>query len=471
MTHHGLSQIIDHFHHCARHPNGTFGRLLKRNPVTKPKDEAKARDLLFKLAASMSGHQKSSHVPAGFTFLGQFIDHDITLDVVSRLGMPGAKPGNIPNLRTPRLELDNVYGSGPEASNFLYKDEGAAKYLLTGNRKSKHDLTRNSQCTALIGDFRNDENLFVSQLQLQFLKFHNYVMSEVAGGKIKKGRHDGEDDFEFARRIVIWHYQWIVRHEFLEHIVAPAVLKKVRQWLAKGDLPGPFKKARYQPLIPVEFSVAAYRYGHAQVNSRYRVNKKYPDLPIFESGNRPNAGFSFIPEDYAIDWRHFFEIKGSKPQYAARIAPHMAAELASLPFVNKDDTDPEKIRRRSLPYRNILRDRLTFELVEGRDAARAFGAKALDRNHAVKDAGLGKIPLWYYVLQEADEKFDGRLGDVGGTIVATVLLRLLIEDRESHWHEPKWKPFLGSKAGDFKMADLILCAQQDKDKGYAPGSC
>jgi hypothetical protein len=61
-----------------------------------------------------SGVAGDSSIPGGYTYLGQFINHDITAtpgDV--KLDFTGKKgPDNIPNERTPKLDLDCLYGLG-----------------------------------------------------------------------------------------------------------------------------------------------------------------------------------------------------------------------------------------------------------------------------------------------------------------------------------------------------------------------
>jgi len=48
---------------------------------------------------------------AGFTFLGQFLDHDMTFDPTSSLARR-QDPESIRNFRIPALDLDSVYGGG-----------------------------------------------------------------------------------------------------------------------------------------------------------------------------------------------------------------------------------------------------------------------------------------------------------------------------------------------------------------------
>ncbi len=46
-------------------------------------------------------------MPAGFTYLGQFVDHDITLDLTS-IGDKLEDPTGVENFRTPALDLDSI---------------------------------------------------------------------------------------------------------------------------------------------------------------------------------------------------------------------------------------------------------------------------------------------------------------------------------------------------------------------------
>ena len=143
---------------------GRFGRLFPLG--TKFKDgRGRTRTLkphpadiqsLRKLgAANGSMHSKSdadnrdSIIPAGYTFLGQFVDHDITFDTVSSLDKPILDIDS-ENARTATLDLDSVYGGGPERTPFLYN----MPYLLTGKQLAtgRYDLLRRTTVTAENGE-------------------------------------------------------------------------------------------------------------------------------------------------------------------------------------------------------------------------------------------------------------------------------------------------------------------------------
>src|SRR5262249_53274304 len=122
-------------------------------------------------------------IAAGYTYLGQFIDHDLTFDPVSSLQREN-DPNALVDFRTPRFDLDCVYGRGPDDQPYLYQHDGVRMPLgrpLPGNNDDPNtrDVPRNSPDAgpkrALIGDPRNDENVIVSQLQGVFLRFHNRV--------------------------------------------------------------------------------------------------------------------------------------------------------------------------------------------------------------------------------------------------------------------------------------------------------
>src|SRR5712692_2426354 len=108
------------------------------------------------------------------TEVGESGGHDLTFDPVSKLQRDN-DPDALEDFRTPRFDLDNVYGRGPDESPFLY-DANSEKFVIGKNGVGEEDLPRSPNVRALIGDPRNDENLIVSQLHLAFLKYHNAVV-------------------------------------------------------------------------------------------------------------------------------------------------------------------------------------------------------------------------------------------------------------------------------------------------------
>jgi hypothetical protein len=457
-----------HAPHSRYFASGKFGRLFPTLPPLRLRDtsDPDLRQALVDLGAAGGimdpGHADNSgqntdnkKIPAGFGFLGQFIDHDITLDVSSSLERQN-DPEGIENFRTPVLELDSVYGSGPEASPYLYDSDGV--HLLVEERHGIDQLPRTSVNAAIIGDPRNDENLIISRLQLAFIQFHNAVVDALAANGTA-----GEHLFEEAQRLVRWHYQWIVLHEFLPLTIG----KKLTDDIYTGDCTGGgrlFYHWRHEPFIPIEFAVAAYRFGHSQIPGQLKVNDEFnggAEIPLFDPDEIGDidpddlSGFGVEGSRRYVDWKYFFKTSSTKPQPTKHIDRILAAELLDLPFV----PDPA---RSSLAVRNLLRGH-SFGLPSGQAVACAMCIDPLskkDLEHA--EPFSEATPLWYYILEEARVVAGGEhLGPVGGRIVGEVLIGLLEGDRMSFVRQnPKWTPEdegLGTTS-DFGMADLLKFA-------------
>ena len=425
---------------------------------------------LVTLMESRRRTRQNLSVPAGFTYLGQFIDHDITLDLTPVLDRE-RDPRALVNFRTPRLDLDSVYGLGPAAQPFLYdwkESEPPGTRLLVGHNAvdATDDLPRNQQGRALIGDARNDENVIVAQLHLLFIRFHNAVVDHLS----REGTPDAEL-FETARRIVRWHYQWIAVHEFLSKVVGTEVARAVLDEPAgEGTAPAirrEFFTWQGEPFIPVEFSGAAYRFGHSMVRNDYGIKRLPasgpggPAIPLFPD----LAGSTWLHKEHVIDWERFFALDGRAPQAGAAIDTTLAAPLFHLP-----GGDPK------LPRRNLLRGR-KLGLPSGQEVACAMREPALAEEELrvdetverrAREVLLRSTPLWYYILCEAETKGGGEgrgpagkhLGPVGGRIVAEVLVGLLEGDPSSYLgREPSWRPGELGTGRDFTMAELVTFTQ------------
>ncbi|MEM1300571.1 MAG: heme peroxidase family protein [Pseudomonadota bacterium] len=420
-----------------------FGRMFHLPPSYVPADVLKH---VGKAGGPMDDKGKPSRtktVPVGHVFFGQFVDHDITLDVSSSFSRVN-EPSEIENVRTPTLDLDCVYGSGPEPHPFLYDQaNGPMKgvRLLTGADQKgggvqKFDLLRNPQGTAVIGDPRNDENRIVSQIQLGMINFHNHVAETLrteAYNENPKRDLKGHDLFVEARRTTTWHYQWGVVNDFLVAMCGEAVVKDI---LACG-------RQYYCPLvphIPIEFAVAAYRFGHSMAPMKIQVQNKGKHFELFskELGN----GFSPVPsKDAVVDMREiFFVPTKSGTQTAETLDTLMASELLALPFITNDEN--------SLATRNLLRGN-SFLLPGGDKIAEKMGrpedeiAKVMKKIHHLSKGEITEgAPLWLYLLAEGEVvgretspgKFDKGegLGPVGARIVAEVMIGLLELDEESY---------------------------------------
>ena len=426
--------------------------MFRALPAFAPTDAA-----LKKLADSMADTPGPSgdnpDIPSGYTYLGQFVDHDITFDPVSSLDRVN-DPDALNTFRTPRFDLDSLYGRGQADSPYLYDQEDPASLLVgrnTGPENEPVDLPRNQQGRALIGDPRNDVHTIVGQLHLAFIRFHNAVVDRLRFGT------PPEELFAEARRIVTWHYQWVVIHDFLGRLVGPELLGEVlvtskRTGKARAELS--FFTWRTQPFVPVEFSAAAYRFGHSMVRETYRINDTLEPLPILTDIRIANrlqhfGGFRTLPKGWTVQWKHLFPLSDDPPQMSRKIDTRLAAPMRKLPPLIDN-------ARRSLGLINMLRGR-SLQLPSGQAVATAMGTTVSNA-----DLGLvGETPLWFYLLRESEIIGKGRrLGPTGGRIVAEVLVGLLKGDPSSFLRQqPAWKPELPSaEPGRFTMIDLLRFA-------------
>ena len=487
-------------------PEG-FGRIFPQLPafataspalaaalldIGKPGGILDARDDLSKgpillitdLALSQNNPNNSTHT-AGSTFLGQFVDHDLTFDTTSLLGVP-KPPKNAPNGRTPAFDLDSVYGRGPELDPQLYDPSDRAKLKVESGGKFE-DLPRAANKSAIIADPRNDEHMIIAGLQAAFLKFHNRAVELV---RSQGGSGDDEDRldrafdgdggergnvFRRARRLTTWHYQWVVLHELLPQFVSQSLVDDLQRRGPRFFRPG------QRDLMPVEFQGAAYRFGHSMVRPSYRANLKgNPDGSpffglIFDNGQNGKddpddlRGGKRAPRRF-IGWQTFFKFDdaaaGAEVKPNKKIDTKISTSLFNLIPGTIAGTEQNPT---SLPQRNLLRQ-VTWSLPSGQAIAKVMGVPPLSKQDLSELGAYSGLkldestPLWYYVLKEAQLIGNGeRLGPVGGRIVGEVFVGLLRADRSSYLAAaPRWKPTLPSGvSGSFRMVDFLTFAQVD----------
>jgi hypothetical protein len=452
---HGKTAAITPIHAPgSRSYQGPFGRLFRNLPAWEPAgaDEAAKIADLERLALEMveknpgDAAGDNETIPSGYTYFGQFVDHDLTFDPRSSLQKAG-DPDNLENFRTPAFDLDCVYGRGPDDQPYMY-DGG--KFLIGDNGQGDEDLVRNSLGRAIIGDKRNDENIIVSQLQLVFLKFHNAVFAV-------------EKNFEETQRQVRWHYQWVVIHDWLKKLCGDKLVDDI---LYGSGCPGKAKLCFYHyhdnPFMPVEFSVAAYRLGHSMIRGRYKINTTVPVLPTFDMAADGNPlgdfrGFRPLPAKWTIDWSFFLDFAGNagsqpKPQPSRELDKFLTNPVLQMPDQVADPVPPPAPASvaRSLAFRNLLRG-WRLGLPSGQTVARRIGATALP---------APELPLWRYILEEAMVQQKGkRLGEVGSRIVAETFIGLLAADPSSYYASfPNWVPTLAKQGKNFKLKHIVQVA-------------
>ena len=448
--------------------------------------------------------EENRGLPAAYTYLGQFVDHDLTFDPTSHLRefLDRDQLRALVNFRTPRFDLDNLYGRGPDDQPYMY--DGVHMLLgepMSGNPfdQGAVQVPRGPSGRALIGDPRNDENRIVAQLHAIFLRFHNQV-AEQRGGK--------NASFQDVRQQVRWHYQWVLVNDFLPTMMETGTYRSV--------FPDPHEAVTSIPrlrdgleLMPVEFSVAAYRFGHSMIRPEYRLNTTVQRRPIFSTDTDDAAdlgGFRPIPVDWAIDWQFFIDLEhgaapaaadplfdpiARKPQRSYKIDTSLVSPLGNLPA--RVATDPS-----ILALRNLQRG-ATFELPSGQEVAKALGVEPIADDELVigkataddpkkpiaqvASGFAGHAPLWTYILSEAQvtswknadptlskDDIPIKLGPVGGRIIAEVFASLLRGDPTSYLHaDSAFRPIAEfTHNGTFGLAELINVALGRTPSARAP---
>jgi hypothetical protein len=452
--------------------------------IGKPGGVLDARDnlaagpvaLIADPALSVDNANNAEHT-AGTTFVGQFLDHDMTFDLGSKLGVP-VDPEDSLNTRTPAFDLDSVYGGGPSRSPELYlTGRDSIKFRVESGGQFE-DLPRRSNGTAIISDPRNDENLMIAGLQAAFYLFHNHAVDEV---RRRQPRLSNDDVFREARRLTTWHYHWLILNEVLPLFIGRDLVEDI---LFRG-------RKFYRPsvgFIPVEFQGAAYRFGHSMVRPSYRANLAGDNGAAFfgmifdpegegQSDPIDLRGGARAPRRF-IDWETFFDFGSiARPSGTGTLGEDMrpnklidariSTPLFNIPLAAIASGDPPT----SLPQRNLLRQ-VTWSLPSGQRIAREMGIEPLNPSELGELRGYGlalerSTPLWYYVLKEGGVRGKGvRLGPVGGHIVGEVIIGLLQMDEESYLTQnPLWRPTLptimGSLSEEFRIIDFLAYAGVD----------
>jgi len=428
----------------------------------------------------------AGQVPAGFTYLGQFIDHDLTFDK-SPLMEGTVSPAELEQNRSPSLDLDSLYGAGPQ-------DPGSARFYSDGLHlkvgsadggppSAGFDLPRTGTGTlaqkraALIPDPRNDENLAVAQIHLAMIRFHNRVVDTLPASVPAAQR------FDQARKKVTKHYQWMILHDFLPRICQKAIVDDVFTNGRKAFEVG--ASAMAVPTMPIEFSVAAYRLGHSMVRHKYSWNVNFPDATLgqlfdFSGLSGDLGGGTRLPNIWIADFRRLFKfeqadlvVPGAKLNKAMRIDTKLVNPLRHLRV-------PDPNPRKNLAFRNLTRANMvtlatgqqmatflknkgvaltTLTAAQVRDGLN--GANLAGLSQAQRTAVVANTPLWFYILREA-ELNNGKLNGVGARIVAETFHRAMQGSKFSIVRNTAFKPNLGPNKPNFAMTDLLFVAFRGK---------
>jgi hypothetical protein len=446
--------------------------------------------------AMAAGGGGASQIPAGFTYLGQFVDHDLTFDKTSVMLGENVSPAQLLQARSPSLDLDSLYGAGPTDPGSAKFYEADAIHLKMGKTapiggvvaKQGFDLPRGAGTTAaakrkaIIPDPRNDENLAVAQTHLAFIRFHNRVVDTLPAS-VPPGQR-----FAKAREIVTKHYQWMLRTDYLPRICAPAAVNNVFNKGRKAFEVGVTPTA--VPTMPIEFSVAAFRLGHSMIRRAYNWNKFFDDgsgtldlLFAFSGHSGDLGGGQRLPGNWIADFRRLYDFKEAgradlavpegRFNRAMRIDTTLVNPLKSLPGFPSGP-------RANLAFRNLARAKMvrlatgqqmaTFLKNRGVAVTKLANVQIRDGKNGAKLDGLTQpqrtallknTPLWFYVLREAEFN-QGKLKGVGARIVAETFHRAMEGSQASIVRDPAWRPSLGPNNTTFRMVDLLLFAFEGK---------
>jgi hypothetical protein len=489
---------------AASVPAFRFTRMGPKG-INRQLGEPNRKKIAREMAAGGGGQ---SQIPAGFTYLGQFIDHDLTFDKTLVMLGQNVSPAQLLQGRSPSLDLDSLYGAGPqdpESAKFYSDDRHLkmGKTLAEGGLAAKDgfDLPRGAGNTvvkkrkAIIPDPRNDENLAVAQTHLALMRFHNRVVDTLPAAVPPAQR------FEKARELVTKHYQWMIRTDYLPRICAPGVVNDV--WSNGRKAFEPNATPTDVPTMPIEFSVAAFRLGHAMIRRQYNWNGIFDfgsgtlDLLFrFSAGSRDLGDGPRLPSTWIADWRRLYDFKeANKPGLAVpasqfnramRIDTTLVDPLKNLPAGSFGGGAPPGDDRRNLAFRNLTRAKMvklatgqqmaTFLKNKGVNLTKLTKAQIRDGKNgadlslltqAQRQALLTNTPLWFYILREA-EWGGGRLKGVGARIVAETIHRAMEGSTHSIVRDPSWRPSLGPDNNTFRMVHLLLFAFENKKALLAP---
>jgi hypothetical protein len=417
---------------------------------------------------SQNDRKPKAGIPLGYLYLGQFIDRDMTFPQFGA-DQGDNQPPFFGKYEAP-FDLHSIYGYGPKVQPYLFHRDRLHMQLGASVSGNPHDpdareVPRTADgASALIGDSRNDQDIIISQLHAMMLRFHNRV-ADLMGGK----------SLLEIQRTVRFHFQWLVIYDFLSTMIGAETLH--------GLLPpsGPHLLKLYEPAlggIPIEFSLAVFRFGHSMVRPSLDLNSTVGQVPVVSTNRRADSttGNRPCPLGWAVDWSLFFNMcaaacETTRVQYARNIGPSIWNPFGSV----VDCPAPL-----GLSFRNLMRG-LRSGLPSGQAVSEAMGVAPVPNDQLMVGGATDRAsssnkllkafskqfrnnaPLWYYILAEAQQQFVNnecavRLGPVGGRIVGEVLIGLMLSNPDSYLsQEPEFRPhaMLCSPDGHFGMKDLL----------------
>lgn len=452
----------------------------------------KTEKLMLSLAQRMNQPDNSlpkdnPRIPSGYTYLAQLVAHDISFLGSSAIATAGSA---FSNLRIVELNLDTVFGAGPfdrPAAYSVPEIAGAPRValrlgLLPKNQKGEYptdpserrkyarDLPRITcpnlsdpvhsgpptssplLTDVLIADPRNDDNPIVGQTLVLFHLLYNAVCAKLLVDNTGTSHPErGAEIFSKARRITTFVYRRIVAFDLLKRLLCCDVYNRYTQ---NED---PFIDRSTDSAIPVEFSHAAYRIGHAMVRPGYRFQADPDSLfglrDVLQMNSASRPGRMPLPRSWIIQWSRFYEVDGTPDNLSRRIGPTMVPTLSDGKLFGGVDSlcqglpNPEAcgglahrdlLRGASVPLRSVnsLIDKLPADLKRKSELLHDPATRASRIRDWLTAGGQTRFsdedldvlsrdpPLLFFVLFEAAKTEDGlRLGILGSVILAEVFFR------------------------------------------------
>jgi hypothetical protein len=410
-------------------------------------------------------------IPAVFTFVGQFLDHDMTFN---GLNLYDEQDGDLLKLKkdeaidfaSPQVDLDSVYGernygkknrADPKTElsyEEIYHTDGRFKLRRLGPnaydvRRCVDETRPNLVGSAYVYDPRNDENQVLLQIHLLLMRVHNKYLEQVykQHPELKRdNKDDGKKAALLARMEVVHTWQRVLLDDYLPRVCKKSVLTKTIDEAKQASESGDWEQSglKYKPApdgtlkMVHEFAIA-FRFGHSMLRTAYKMNGFGP-VQLFNNRDLMRKGDLRggmpLPMSHVVDWDVFFPENEFDSSLSLKIDTMVTPVVFDLP----ESTIPDAVKTTgNLPERNLVRSR-EIDVASGEDMAAYFGLTSLDRfeveandaahylfeadvdTYAHED-GTGeppksdpdkgfkdtrfKTPLWYYVLREAELKESG----------------------------------------------------------------
>jgi len=452
---------------------------------------------------------ENPNLPAVFTFVGQFIDHDLTFNGANLFD--DQTGSSVPDFASPTLDLDSVYGGrsypddpadtstkGIITNSDVFNDDMTFKLWRLG--PNAYDVTRWTDASepdrvgaAYIFDPRNDENQVLLQVHILLMRVHNKLMKMTYAKDKKlnpKHKKDAEKAAEKVKAEVIANWQSVVLHDFLPRVCRQDILAWVLQQIR---LPG-YGALKYKPAadgslqMPHEFAIG-FRFGHSMLRNEYALNSAGA-VQLFNNRDLERKGdlrgSTPLTRDHVIDWDVFYP----KNEFDAELSLRIDSKVTPVVFDLPESTIPDAVKTvGNLPFRNLARSR-EIDIACGEDLCEFFGIDAArrltpfqveadDEAHYLFEAdvdtylkpdGVGeppasdplkgvkdtrfKTPLWYYILKEAELLEDGeRLGPLGSRLAAEVVAGGIFYGSDTKF-DYGWKSEI-TKSNVVKLRNLI----------------